>query len=101
MPAHPGPGREEIDQPQGVFMDTPLKIAVDKASRLLDGFAEEDEEKKGRLNWSISGWLRLRERFSRSCGREAQPCASLPVQLIGASGRMLSPGRLTEQNRRL
>jgi hypothetical protein len=45
MPAHPGPGREEIDQPQGVFMDTPLKIAVDKASRLLDGFAEEDEEK--------------------------------------------------------
>jgi hypothetical protein len=38
MPAHPGPGREEIDQPQGVFMDTPLKIAVDKASRLLDGF---------------------------------------------------------------
>ena len=26
-------------------MDTPLKIAVDKASRLLDGFAEEDEEK--------------------------------------------------------
>ena len=45
MPAHPGPGREEIDQPQGVFMDTPLKIAVDKAPRLLDGFAEEDEEK--------------------------------------------------------
>jgi hypothetical protein len=45
MPAHPGPGREEIDQPQGVFMDTPLKIAVDKASRLLDGFCRGNEEK--------------------------------------------------------